>query len=238
MSPSIRRCALFAAAIFLGLPIFPARPAAAQTISPVIVEYREKAKGSFQVTNDSFVPMTVVLEARSFSVDLAGNPTFRALDPGIHIELSSLSFRVAPQQSYTVFYKAEADRLPAWFCIYASITGPQAQNGLQLVIELPHTVYLLTRRPLDRESVVVSRVERSGKGLEAEIENRGAEFSRVRQVDVLTSEGKQEFPGFPLFPGQKRKLTIELAPKGQPQTLVLAFDKFKVESPVRPTSSP
>lgn len=75
--------------------------AVAQTISPVIVEYREKAQGKFQLTNDSDFPLFVVLEPQSFSVDKGGNPTFRPLDPGIHVSLSTMSFRLAPKQVYT-----------------------------------------------------------------------------------------------------------------------------------------
>jgi hypothetical protein len=201
----------------------------------VIVEYREKGRGSFSITNDQFVPMSVVLEARSFSVDATGQPTYRALDPEIKVELSATSFRIGPQQSYSVTYKAESSRLPAWFTIYATITGPQASNGLKLVIELPHTVYLLTKKPLAREAVVVLRepAVSGGKQIEAEIENRGAEFSRVREVEVVSSTGKQQFAGFPLFPGQKRHLQIAWEQAGEPQILVLKFDHFKVESPIK-----
>src|SRR6185437_16209743 len=95
----------------------------AQTISPVIVEYQQKANGRFQVTNDSDVPLAVVLEPESFRVDSKGNPTFYPLDPAIHLDLSSSSFRLAPHQTYMVFYKATADRLPAWFTIYATVSG-------------------------------------------------------------------------------------------------------------------
>lgn len=208
--------------------------AAGQTISPVIVEYREKARGSFQITNDTFVPISVVLEPRSFSVDGQGNPTYRALDPNIRVELSATSFRVGPQQSYSVVYKAESDQLPNWFTIYATITGPQTTSGLKLVIELPHTVYLLTRKPLAREAVVLLREPslKDKQQIEAEIENRGREFSRVREIEVVSDAGKQQYAGFPLFPGQKRSVQLQWEQKGEPQLLVLKFDHFKVESPV------
>ncbi len=209
--------------------------AAAQTISPVIVEYREKAHGSFQIQNDAFVPINVVLEARSFSVDGGGNPTYRELDKEIKVELSSSSFRVGPQQTFSVTYKAESQRLPCWFTIYATITGTQTANGLKLVIELPHTVYLLTRKPLAREAVVMlgEPAISDGKQIRAEVENRGAEFSRVREVEVASPSGKQLFAGFPLFPGQKRALNLKWEQQGEPQTLVLKFDNFKVESPIK-----
>src|SRR2546423_11885628 len=85
--------------------------ASAQTISPVIVEYSEKADGRFQIYNDADIPLTVVLEPHSFSVNEAGNATFRKLDPGIHVQLSSTSFRLAPKQTFFVFYKASAESL-------------------------------------------------------------------------------------------------------------------------------
>ena len=97
--------------ILVGLALL-ASAAHAQTISPVIVEYREKAQGKFQLFNDSDFPLNVVLEPQSFSVNSEGAPTFRALDPSIHVRLSTMSFRLAPRQTYTVFYQASADSLP------------------------------------------------------------------------------------------------------------------------------
>ena len=206
---------------------------AAQTVSPVIVEYREKARGSFQIYNDSFVPLAVVLEPRSFSVDTLGQPTFRPLDPEIRVELSETSFRVGPQQTYNIFYKAQSTRLPAWFTIYSTITGPQTPTGIKLVIELPHTVYLLTKEPLARESLVLQRADSGGKQFEAEIENRGREFIRVQEVEVLSASGKKGFAGFPLFPGQRRILKLDWGEAAEPQRITLKFEKFKLESPLR-----
>lgn len=206
--------------------------AAAQTISPVIVEYREKASGSFQVYNDSFVPLAVILEPRSFSVNSEGQPTFRLLDPEIRVSLSETSFRVGPQQTYTIFYKAQSTRLPAWFTIYATITGPQTPTGIKLVLELPHTVYLLTRQPLPREAVVLHRAESGRKQIEAEIENRGREFIRVQEVEISSTSGKKGFAGFPLFPGQRRILKLDWEEAGEPQRITLRFEKFKLESPL------
>ena len=210
--------------------------ASAQTVSPVIVEYREKASGSFQIYNDSFVPLAVMLEPRSFSVDDEGQPTFRPLDPEVSVRLSETSFRVGPQQTYTVFYRAQSTRLPAWFTIYASITGPQTPNGIKLVLELPHTVYLLTRQPLPREAVVLHRAESGAKQIEAEIENRGREFIRVQEVEVSSTSGKKDFAGFPLFPGQRRILKLDWEESGEPQRITLRFEKFKLESPLRPAA--
>jgi hypothetical protein len=219
---------IFAATICL------AGAAAAQTVTPVIVEYKEKARGSFQIVNDTFAPMSVVVEARSFSVDSEGKPAYRALDPEIKVELSATSFKIGPQQRYTVFYKAGAERLPAWFTIYSSITGPQAAGGIKLVLELPHTVYLMTKRPLARENVVLRAGQSGAKSIEGEIENRGAEFSRVQLVEVHSAAGKKEFPGFPLFPGQRRQLKLDWDGAAAPHKVVLKFEHFQIEQEILP----
>ncbi len=224
--------------ILVGLALL-ASAAHAQTISPVIVEYREKAQGKFQLFNDSDFPLNVVLEPQSFSVNSEGAPTFRALDPSIHVRLSTMSFRLAPRQTYTVFYQASADSLPAWFVVYATVTGAVTQEGIKIALELPHTVYLLTKKPPAVDAVVWHRAEEANdkRQIQAEVENRGAEFSRVQEVEVTSTSGKKSYPCFPLFPGQRRSFQLEWDQPGEPQQIVLKFARFKSESPIRKVSS-
>jgi len=211
--------------------------ARAQTISPVIVEYTDKADGRFQLYNDAEIPLTVVLEPHSFSVDSEGKATFRKLDSGLHVQLSTTSFRLAPKQTYYVFYKATTETYPNWFCIYATVTGATTPTGLKLALELPHTVYLTGRKPLDQSQVSWNRAEIAVSGdkrqVTAEIENHGAEFSRVQEVEITSSAGKQTFAGFPLFPGQHRNIELDWEQPGTPQHIVLKFQHFKVESSLK-----
>ena len=44
------------------------RGLAAQTVSPPIVEYQERARASFQLSNGSIFPLTVVLEPHGFDI--------------------------------------------------------------------------------------------------------------------------------------------------------------------------
>ena len=54
-------------------------PAAAQSISPPISEYRGlKARGSFIVTNQTLFPLTVVLQPKGFKVTEDGDLVRRA----------------------------------------------------------------------------------------------------------------------------------------------------------------
>src|SRR5260221_1611671 len=143
--------------------------APAQTISPVIQEYQQKADGRFQIYNDSEIPLTVVLEPHSFAVDSTGTATFRKLDPELHVQLSTTSFRLQPKQTFYVFYKAASETLPNWFCIYATITGSTTPTGIKLALQLPHTVYLLDKKTLDRDQVAWVRAESSTAGNKRQI---------------------------------------------------------------------
>lgn len=73
-------CAL--AGDFLALFLF-ASPVGAQTLQPVVVEYREKARGKFEIINDTLFPLNVVLEPKSFSISVEGHPSFRPLDEDV-----------------------------------------------------------------------------------------------------------------------------------------------------------
>src|ERR1700687_488210 len=230
----MKRMFLAVACLFFLAPLAPP-----QTVSPVIVEYPDKADGRFQVYNDADIPLTVVLEPHSFTVASTGKATFRKLDPGLHVQLSTTSFRLAPKQTYYIFYKATTEAYPNWFCIYATVTGPVTPTGLKLAIELPHTVYLVGRRPLDQSQVSWNRAEIATEGgkrlVTAEIENHGAEFSRIQEVEVTSTAGKQTFAGFPLFPGQRRTIDLDWDQPGIPQRIVLKFQRFKIESGLKKT---
>ena len=221
--------------------LFAAARVPAQTISPVIQEYQGKADGRFQIYNDAEVPLTVVLEPHSFSVDSNGNPTFRKLDPEIHVQLSSTSFRIQPKQTYFVFYKASAEVLPNWFCVYATVTGSTTATGIKLALQLPHTVYLLDKNSIERDQITWLRAESATAGnkrqIVAEVENHSNKFSRVRGVEVTSAGGKQTFAGFPLFPGQKRMLSLDWDGSSEPQHIVLNFDHIKVESDLKSATS-
>ncbi len=208
--------------------------ACAQTLSPVIVEYRENARGSFRLRNEQMVPLDVVVEPHSFSVDSEGRPTFRPLDPQIHLRMSKMSFRLAPQQTYTVFYEAAAEELPVWFTIYTTITAQGPPGRLKVALQLPHTVYLLSRRPLDRQAVVFLRASTapSGRTLEVVVENRSPEFARVQEVEVRSETAKRTYPGFPFFPGSQRVLRLDWDGRGEPHLVVLKFERFRVEWPL------
>jgi hypothetical protein len=225
----MKRTFLALASLFFLAPLAPA-----QTVSPVIVEYVEKANSRFQVYNGSDIPVTVVLDAHSFSVDSSGKAVFRKLDPGLHVQLSTTSFRLAPKETYYVFYKATSETYPNWFCIYSTVSGPVTPTGLKLAVELPHTVYLLGHKSIDRSDVSWNRAETSEEGgkrlVTAEIENHGAEFSRIQEVEVTSASGKRTFAGFPLFPGQRRDLELDWDQPGTPEHIVLKFQHFKLES--------
>src|SRR5512146_918883 len=68
---------------------------AAQTVSPPIVEYGERARASFQLSNGSIFPLTVVLEPHAFDITEHGDVVSVPFDTArIRLKLSATSFRL------------------------------------------------------------------------------------------------------------------------------------------------
>jgi hypothetical protein len=209
----------------------------AQTVRPLINELGNPAKGRVEYVNDGLTPLNVVLEAKSFTVSETGEIAYRPLDSNIHLKLSASSFRIQPQQTYYVFYEASSPQSPSWFVIYAAFSGFtfRTAQGMNVRLELPHTVYLLPKQQVERPEVRVDRAEldpAENKVL-LEVENTGNNFGRVLQTELVYSKKKQEAPGFPIFPHSKRILEVTLDEKAVgenvPVEVSLQFQNFKVE---------
>src|SRR5690242_11614422 len=151
-------CRLLASALCIFALCF---GASAQTVRPVINELSNPAKGRVEYVNDSLTPLNVVLEAKSFSVSETGEISYRPLDANIHLKLSTTSFRIQPQQTYYVFYEASTEPSPAWFVIYANFSGfPfRTAQGMNVRLQLPHTVYLLPKQQVEKSEVEIARAE-------------------------------------------------------------------------------
>jgi hypothetical protein len=206
----------------------------AQSVSPPIAEYREKAHSSFQLQNSSIFPITVVLEVRGFRITENGDVIDTALDTSrVHVKLSEMSFRVPPRGTRTVFYEATGDSLPAWFNILSAMTGAKTDNGLNVRILLPHVVYLNQKQPLKKDQVAIRSFlfDSAGKKARIQLENLGPNLGRVLQVSVGTAE-KMGPAGaaFPLLPRSRR--WTELSWEGQqlPTRLTLRFAHFSIDT--------
>src|SRR6476646_9202379 len=133
-----------------------ALPLAAQSVSPPIAEYQERARSSFQLINSGIFPLNVVLEVRGFRVTEQGEVEDAPLDTTrLHVKLSAMSFRIPPRGTYTVFYEASADSLPAWFNILSAMSGARTERGLNLRVLLPHVVYINQKESLHKEQVAI-----------------------------------------------------------------------------------
>jgi hypothetical protein len=230
--PVFCRCALLAIWILAGF----APRVSAQTIRPILSEFRTKANGRFELVNPTPYPLDVVIEPRSFVVDEDGELKDLPLDPAIHVELSAMSLRIPPQQSRFVFYKATADRLPAWFVLYANLRGPVRPElkGLDLQIELPHVAYLLPKEKLRNDDVHVRiATERSRDGIVVlDIQNSSGTFGRIYSMELKGPGRVVVGPSVPVFPGRHRFVEIAWDHSKPPQRVVLKTRDFKVELPL------
>jgi len=208
--------------------------ASSQTIQPVIVEYQQKADGRIDVTNDTLTPMAIVLEPRSFSISEDGHGIYRALDPTIHLKLSTTSFMLGPKQTYYVFYKATADALPAWFTVYTEFSQPGTSPGLKLRFMLPHTVYLYQKQPTEKTSIHLANASYRAldKQIVCDIRNDGPGLIRVQDVRAIADKASVQNGGFPLLPGTSRHLAIDWKERGVPDQIVLHFPRFDLKESV------
>jgi hypothetical protein len=219
--------------------------AMAQTVRPVISELGNPAKGRVEYVNDSDTPLNVVLEAKSFTVSEKGEAEYRPLDPNIHLKLSATSFRIQPKQTFYVFYEASAPPNPTWFVIYASFSGFafRTAQGMNVRLQLPHTVYLLPKQRPEKADVRVLRAEldENHNKVLLEVENTGNNFGRVLQTQLANGRKKQEGPGFPIFPHSKRILEVPLDAKSArdsvPTEVSLQFENFKIEEKLQVRSN-
>jgi hypothetical protein len=230
----LRRARLLVAIAAGALPA----AAAGQSVSPPIAEYQEHARSSFQLSNQSIFPLTVVLEARGFQVTERGEVRDAPFDSTkIHLKLSAMSFRIPPRGTYTVFYEASADSAPAWFNILSAISGARTDAGVNVRILLPHVVYLNQKQPLRKEEVVVRafEVDSAAKLSRVELENTGPNLGRVLQVSA--ARGKTQSPpgsAFPLFPHFRRWTEIPWTLDSMPSRLEIRFAKFTIDTTLTP----
>jgi hypothetical protein len=235
-------CRIFASALCVFIS---SAAGQAQTVRPVINELGNPAKGRVEYVNDGLTPLNVVLEPRSFTVSETGEITYRPLDASIHLKLSATSFRIQPQQTYYVFYEASSPQSPNWFVLYAAFTGFtfRTAQGMNVRLELPHTVYLLPKQSVEKPDVHIERAElsRTDNKVRLEVENTGDYFGRVLETQLVYSKKKQEAPGFPIFPHSKRILEIPLEEKAEaenvPVDYVLQFQNFKIEGKLQAPQS-
>ena len=207
----------------------------AQTIRPILSEYAVTGKGRVELTNDSTVPLTVIVTPKSFEVSETGEISYGPMPADIHLKLSAMSFRIAPRQSYYVFYEAKADWLPAWFVIYFEFSGfpIRDHSGLNMQVELPHTVYLLPRQSFKREDLEVSaKFDGAGRKVLITTFNKSTTVGRVLMTEAQGHGQKAQGVGFPIYPGKKRIVELPWQGDAAPDKVVLNLDGFKVERTV------
>lgn len=225
------------ALVWVVLTLVTATPLSAQTIRPLISEFKNKARGKVELVNDAAWPLRIYLETKSFSVSEAGDVMDAPLDAGIHVKLSAMSMEVPPGESRFVFYEATADRKPAWFVLYAVFTGFPRRDfkGLNMQVELPHVVYILPDQRLKETEVRVTLVDfqREQRKVVLDVENTGANFGRILATELHGQGNKASARGFALLPGDRRRLELPWTPDDGPDTIVLKSRNFVFQQKLR-----
>jgi hypothetical protein len=212
-----------------------AAPGYAQTVRPVIVQYDGTARGKFELVNNGLQPLSVVLEPMSFTITENGDGIYGPLASDIHLKLSAMSFRIPPRQSRYVFYEARPDKLPAWFVIRNVFGGPARQTGVNIQLDIPHTVYVLQREALQRQDVSVESSEYLAREHRVVIvlANQSNKLGRVLEWQVGSGSTKTTNGGFPLLPGCRRRLEVKWDSSQPPDSLWIRFEHFALKEDVR-----
>ena len=213
----------------------------AQSVSPPIAEYQERAKSSFQLQNASIFPITVVLEVHGFTVTETGEVVDLPLDTArIRVKLSEMSFRIPPRGTRTVFYEASSDSLPAWFNILSSMSGARTESGLNVRILLPHVVYLNQKQALRRSDldIGVLQFDPVAKKARVHLENLGPNLGRIYQLTIGDDHStSQPAGGFPLLPHQRRWVEVDWNAPGPPNRLMLRSSRFSIDTVLTPSQT-
>ena len=213
--------------------LFAAATAGAQTIQPLVSEYQSDGRGRVELVNPTDRPLNVVVEAKGFSVDADGQVRDEPLPPQVRLRLSATSVRIPPHQTRYVFYDASSHTRPVWFALYATFSGyPRAEfNGLNVQLELPHFVYLLSNEHWKLADIEITEIEldRDSGKLALTVGNNGAQFGRIEGVEVRRSSKKISLPGFPLFPQGRRRLEVPWNEEEKPELLSIKSRDFSLE---------
>lgn len=201
-----------------------------QAVSPVIVDYIGKAEGRLALSNNTANAMAVVLEPRSFSIAADGTGLYRSLDPEIHVQLSTRSVRLEPGQTQYVFYKARADKLPAWFTISSTFSprGQEASRDVRLL--LPHTVYIHSKRKHKKDGILMTRATYlvGTRRVICEFSNDTPELIRVDDIRFTSMSTSITYPGFPLLPGAKRHVELAWKESDPPREVIIHVEQSTV----------
>ncbi len=202
-----------------------------QTVRPVIVQYSGIARGKVELINSSLKPLNVILEPMSFKVTEDGNGAYEPLQGDIHLKLSAMSFRIPPQQSRFVFYEARPEKLPAWFVIYSVFAGTARPSSLNVRVEIPHTVYVLQKQPLEKSEVAVESFHYlpDQHRVIVVVANNSSKLGRAVEWQVRSKTTKTLNPGFPLLPQSRRRLELEWDSPTPPNAFSIRFEHFTLE---------
>lgn len=232
----MRRKGIQRALLAAGVLAVLAGPARAQTVRPVIVEYQgAHVHGKFDLVNDQLLPVNVILEPRSFDVTESGDPVYRALDRSVTLKLSEMSFRIPAQQSRTIFFEARAESIPAWFTIFATFAGLPRRQGIEIEVELPHTVYMLTKQPLAASDVRVETAvwDSVAHTVSLRLTNTSSRLGRVLEAEASAKKERSQAGSFPLLPHATRNVTIPWKADVAPAAYRLRFQRFELEDSLR-----
>ena len=110
-------------------------------------------------------------------------------------------------------------------------SSARAFSGLNVQLELPHIVYVLPKEHWKASDIRVEPVElnQPAHTLIVTVENRSSSFGRIGGLEIRGATHKVQGPGFPLFPGGRRRLELQWDADEAPDAVVVKSQDFSFE---------
>ncbi len=129
------------------------------TLSPPRAQYGKKAKGEFTLTNESFQPLSISLEAMSAAVK-DGDFTVSPMGSDQHLKLSEYSAKIGAKQTHTFAYDLRCNTLPCAAVIFSSVAVGHTDNGMGINGRVGHVIYVCQKEKNCREEFLKSLKEK------------------------------------------------------------------------------
>lgn len=105
---------------------------------------------------------------------------------------------------------------------------------MNMRLDLPHTVYILTKRSIERSEIVISSLGPTPDNTHIGflVTNKGAWFGRVLSSELIGKGRPAQGSGFPLFPQGSRIVEVPCKGDQASATFRIRLRNFKMEEPL------
>jgi hypothetical protein len=126
-----------------------------QAVGPITADCSPKCSGSYQIQNQSLVPMQFTVETFTLHFSKTG-PIRSALESSVSVRLSQSSGRLGPKEVRRIDYQIRCAVLPCVVQFENAFSAGHTANGIAVKIALSHTVYVDSKAKDARKRILTA----------------------------------------------------------------------------------